>query len=161
MLELDEAPLAGRVYRLKPSPAVRTIWEALGGGRLRLGRAVLSADQLPAVVGEAEGRTYVLLMGLVDEDLVLFGLDLQPELCRPGLGQEMLGMAEATARNLRRAGLRIRITNADVVPFYFLQRQGFEIVEVRALLRKPRYGFRGLPRTHVLWLRRPVAAGEA
>jgi hypothetical protein len=156
MLELEEVPLPGRVYRLRPGQAARAIWEAQGG-RVRLGGRILTADQLPAIVAEAEGRTYVVLFGLVEEDLALFGFTLQPDLCRPGLGQEVLGTAEATARQLERQALRVAITNADVVPFYFLQRQGFAIAEMRRLAARRRFGFRGLPRTHELTLRRPVA----
>jgi hypothetical protein len=113
---------------------------------------------LPAVVGEAPGRTYILLLGLVDEDLVVLGFDLQPDLCRPGLGQEMLGMAEAVARSTGRAGVQVVLTNADVVPLYFLQRQGFRLYGVQPLADGG-FGYHGLPRTHELLLRRALQEG--
>jgi hypothetical protein len=163
MLELDTAPLAGRVYRSRPSPAIGRAWEAIGGESLvQVGPYRQPAAALPAVVGEAEGRTYLLLLGLVEEDLLLLGLSLQPDLCRPGLGLEMLGMALAVARATGRAGVRVHLTNADVVPLYFLQRQGFRLHEVRPLESADGYGFQGLPRTHELVLRLELGQdGEA
>jgi hypothetical protein len=159
MFEPEAAPLPGRVFLRRPGPEVARAWEAIGGGAtVRLEGMVQRTDTLPAIVGETEGRTYTLLLSLYGDDLVIFGFPLQPDLCRPGLGQEMLGMAEATARRTGRTGVQALLTNADIVPLYFLQRQGFRLHEVRHLVEGG-FGYQGLPRTHELILRRSLAEG--
>lgn len=154
MLAFEEGPLSGRVYRVRPGKEVAKLWASLGGTYdVPVAGQRLRADALPAIVGESFGRTYALLLALVADDLAVLGLTLQPDLCRPGLGQEMLGMAEAVARQMARQGLLAFITNTDVVPLYFLQAQGFRLHEVRHL-PEGGFGYRGLPRTHELILRR-------
>lgn len=154
-LSLDLPPLDGLVQRRRPGKDTLQIWTAMGGAEeVFLGEERFRAESLPAVAGLAGQAQYLLLMALSGDDLAFFGFPLQPDLCRPGLGEKMIEELVSVARDTDRKGLTAVISNADVLPLWFLQHRGFNLAGIHPLGQGLHRGYSGILHTHLFTLKR-------
>lgn len=114
-------------------------------------------DRLPyllAYVGDqAVGAVSLALHG---DDLVLLGFGGQPELGAVGLCSALLAEAQQVGREIGRRRLVAPLTNADPLPFFFLQAEGFCLAEVLPYSGPGRRGPGDIAVTHELVLERPI-----
>lgn len=146
----------GAMQTLSPGDDVARRWEALGGEEdLVLGTEVFASHHVPALLAQGQAGELLLLFGLSERGLALFGYDKEPELCAADVGLRVLEQAEAVGRRIGSACLVTAVTNADIVPFAFLQEHGFRLVEVEPLAHRTK-GVGGIERSHQFLLERPI-----
>lgn len=146
------------IETLPPGDEVARRWEALGGEEdLMLGAEVFASHHVPALSAHGASGDMLLLLGLTERGLALFGYDKESELCADDVGPPMLEEAEAVGRRIGCACLVTAVTNTDIVPLAFLQEHGFRLVEVEPLAHRTK-GPRGMERTHQFLLERPIAS---
>lgn len=110
---------------------------------------VFRRDQLPYLLAWSGDKPFgAVSLGLVGDDLVLFGFESQPELGLPGLCHALLQEAFAVGREIARRRLVVPLTNADPLPLFFLQAEGFSLAEVNPYGGPERTGLGGIVATH-------------
>jgi hypothetical protein len=114
-------------------------------------------ERLPYLLAVKDGRPLVAMpLALYEEDLLLLGFGLFPELCELTVGSALTGEALRVARETGRRRLVAPITNADLLALFFLQTQGFGLEAMRPYAGAPRTGTAEIPAAQELVLSRIV-----
>ncbi len=114
-------------------------------------------DQLPYLLVSAKDKPIgAVSLALYGDDLVLLGFESQPDLGLPGLCEPLLDEAIKVGREIGRQRLLAPVTNADVLPLFFLQAEGFSLTEVKPYSGPERMGLGGILATHELLLERAI-----
>jgi len=115
-------------------------------------------DQLPYLLATVGGKAVgAVSLALFGDDLVLLGFEGQPELGQPGVCTALLREAAAVGREIGRRRLLAPLTNADPLPLFFLQVEGFAVAEVNPYTGPGREGLAGIAATHEFVLEGPIA----
>ncbi len=114
-------------------------------------------ERLPYLLAlEGDKPVVAMPLALYEEDLLLLGFGLFPELCEHAVGPALTGEALRVARETGRRRLVAPITNADLLALFFLQTQGFGLEAMRPYAGAPRSGTAGIPAAQELVLARIV-----
>jgi hypothetical protein len=114
-------------------------------------------DQLPYLLAFSGDKPLgAVSLALYGDDLLLLGFERQPDLGLPGVCAAILDEALAVGREIGRGRLLAPLTNADALPFFFLQAEGFALVEVKPYDGPQRQGLGGILATHELLLERVI-----
>ncbi|MDA8344286.1 MAG: hypothetical protein M0Z66_02255 [Thermaerobacter sp.] len=114
-------------------------------------------DRLPYLLALDGVKPLVALpLALHEDDLLLLGFGLFPELCESRIGTALVVEGLHIARETGRRRLVAPVTNADLLALFFLQTQGFSLEAMRPYAGPPHSGTAGIPAMQELVLARIV-----
>ena len=114
-------------------------------------------DRLPYLLAKVGDKAVgAVSLALFGDDLVLLGFESQPELGQPGICAALLQEAAGVGREIGRRRLLAPVTNADPLPLFFLQVEGFVLAEVNPYAGPERKGPHGILATHEIVLERAI-----
>lgn len=115
-------------------------------------------------VAETGGRfAGILSARIIGGDLAIVFLSVYPDFQGKGVGAALLSYADRYAKERGLPGLRVAVSNDDVLQLYFYQRHGFVLTElvvgaVADKLGAALPGFSGIPARDEIRLRRAVCS---
>ncbi len=162
-MAVDEKPEPVTGVRVERHPAIAS---AETGGRYPallepqevhvLGQT-FRLDRLPYLLAlEGDKPLGTVSLALYGDDLVLLGFEGQPGLGLPGLCESVLVEADRVGREIGRRRLLAPLTNADPLPLFYLQAEGFSVAEVTTYSGPERRGIAGIVASHELLLERAI-----